>query len=152
MLHIHSDRQTDRQTDKFNNATLNAPPNEEAFLSYKQEKALVACLIPNRAVNEARRPHTCSRPCAFEKTLTKTKPPPTRSRRTKNTPRNPQHPGDRIRLQTACNDTRSTREPILSRCNSSRVCAKRSRAALATSKNQECFHTHRQIQRDRLTD
>ena len=53
-------------------------------------------LITIREVNEARRPYTCSRPCAFEETK-KTK----KIRPTQNTPRNPQQPGDRDYLETA---------------------------------------------------
>ena len=39
----------------------------------------------SREVNEASQRHTCSRPCAFEEK--RRTPPPTKSRRTKNTPR-----------------------------------------------------------------
>ena len=60
----------------------------------------------SREVNEARRPHTCSRPCAFEK---KNEPLPAWSRRTQNTPRNPQQAGDRDHLETACDETRPKR-------------------------------------------
>ena len=49
-------------------------------------------------VNEARRPHTYSRPCAFEEKK-RTLPPP-KSRRTQNTPRNPQQPSERDHLET----------------------------------------------------
>ena len=67
MLHVHTDRQTDQ-----NNGTLYAPRYEEAFLPYRKITASVSslprpCLITSREVNKARRPHTCSRPCAFEK-------------------------------------------------------------------------------------
>ena len=41
----------------------------------------------SREVNEARRPHTSSRPCAFEKKKSGKK---TKKHRTQNTPRNPQ--------------------------------------------------------------
>ena len=62
--------QTSTQTDKLNNGTLYAPRHEEAFLPDRQKMTSVAslpqpCLITSRDVNEARRPHTCSRPYAF---------------------------------------------------------------------------------------
>ena len=60
----------------------------------------------SREVNEARKPHTFSRPYAFEEKKAKKN---TKSRRTQNTPRNPQQPGDRDHLETACNETRPTR-------------------------------------------
>ena len=44
---------------------------------------------------------------AFEEK--KKDPPPTKSRRTQNTPRNPQQTGDRDHLETACDKTRLTR-------------------------------------------
>ena len=64
----------------------------------------------SREVNEARRPHTCSRPCAFQRKKTKKK-----SRRTQNTPRNPQQSSDRDHLEAACDETRPTRSPTLAR-------------------------------------
>ena len=67
-------------------------------------------------------------------------------RRTQNTPRNPQQPGDRDQLETACDETRPTRSPILARFRRSRVCASRPRTALAISKNDECY-TYRQTDR-----
>ena len=60
----------------------------------------------SREVNEARRPHTCSRPCVFEEKKRKKN---TKSRRTQNKPRNPQQPDDRDHLETACNETCPTR-------------------------------------------
>ena len=67
--------------------TLCAPRYEEAFFAHRQKMAPLRmkrlfcpigktrtsvaslprpCLITSREVNEARRTHTCSRPCAFE--------------------------------------------------------------------------------------
>ena len=48
------------------------PGMKSFFCLYRQKTASVAslprpCLIASREVNETRRPHTCSRPCAFEK-------------------------------------------------------------------------------------
>ena len=88
-----------------------------------------------REVNEARRPHTCSRPCSFEEKTGKF----TKSRRTQNTPRNSQEPGDRDHLETACDETRPTRSPVLARFRRSRVCGNRPRPALAIGKNNECY-------------
>ena len=68
-------------------------------------------LITSREVNEERRPHACNRPCALE---AKKRQKSTKSRRT-NTPRNPQQPGDRDHLETACDETRPTRLPMLAR-------------------------------------
>ena len=59
-------------------------------------------LITSREVNEAWQPHTCSRPCAFEEKKTKKN---MKSRRTQNTPRNLQKPGDRDHFETACDET-----------------------------------------------
>ena len=61
-------------------------------------------LNTSREVNEARRPHAFSRPCAFEKKNTHEKPRPTQ-----NTPRKPQQPGDRGQFETARDETRPTR-------------------------------------------
>ena len=55
--------------------------------------------------------------------------------------RYPQQPGDRDNLETARNETRPTRYPILSRFHRYRVCGNRPRTALAIIKNDEC-HTH----------
>ena len=56
-------------------------------------------------MNEAGRPHSCSRPCAFEeKKNTKKSAPPTL-----NTTRNPQQPGDRDHLVKARDETRPAR-------------------------------------------
>ena len=63
----------------------------------------------------------------------------TKSRRTQNTPRNPQQPGDRDHLKTACDETRPTRSPTLVRFHRSRVCGNRPRTALAISKNHESY-------------
>ena len=60
-----------------------------------------------------------------------------KSRRTRNTPRNPQQPGDRDHLETACDETRPTRQPILARFLRSRVCGNRPRTALAISTSRE---------------
>ena len=64
-----------------------------------------------------------------------------RIRPTQNTPRNPQQPGDRVQLETACEETRPKRYLILSRFHRSRVCGNRPRTALAISKNYERY-TH----------
>ena len=93
----------------------------------------------SREVNEARRPHNCSWPCAFEE-----KKPGQKTRKfrsTENTPRKPQQPGDHDRLETACDETRPTRSPTLARFHRCRVCENRPRTALAISKNDECY-TH----------
>ena len=68
-----------------------------------------------------------------------------KNRRTQNTPRNSQQPGDRDHLETACDETRPTRSPTLALFHRSRVCGNRPRTALAMSKNDECYtHVHRQ--------
>ena len=69
MSHIHR---------QINHGTLYAPRHEEAFLPYMQKTSSVAslprpCLLTSREVNEARQPHTCSRPCAFEEKKKKRK-------------------------------------------------------------------------------
>ena len=48
-----------------------------------------------------------------------------------------QKPGDRDHLETACDETRPTRPPILVRFHRARVCGNRPRAALAKSKKHE---------------
>ena len=68
---------------------------------------------------------------------------------TQNTARNPQQPGDRVQLETACEEPRYTREPILSRFHRSRVCGNRPRSALAISKNDKCY-TYTDRRTDRL--
>ena len=67
---------------------------------------MAPCMHPgtSREVNEASRPHTCSKPWAFE-IQTNKKRKKTISRRTQNTPQNPQQPGDRGHLETACDET-----------------------------------------------
>ena len=60
-------------------------------------------------------------------------------RPTQNTPRNPQQPGNRNQLETACDETRPTRYPILARFHRSRVCGNRPRTALEINKNDECY-------------
>ena len=77
----------------------------------------------------------------------------TKSRGTQNTPRNLQQPGDRDHLETACDETRSTRYPTFARFHGPRVYGNRPRKALAISKKHECYtdrHTERQT--DRHTD
>ena len=88
----YTHRQTDRQTDRQTNSKM-AP-----------------CTHPgtSREVNEARWPHTCSRPCAFEEKRNRKKTHEN-VRRTQNTPRNTPQPGDRDQLETACDETRPTR-------------------------------------------
>ena len=51
----------------------------------------------------------------------------TKSHHTQNTPRNSQQPGDRDHLETARDETRPTRYPILARFHRSRVCGNRPR-------------------------
>ena len=75
--------------------------------NYAVDTSDAANPITSREVNEAWRPRTCSRPCAFEEIKAKKKI--TKPRRTQNTPRNPQQPGDRNHLEMACDETRSTR-------------------------------------------
>ena len=62
----------------------------------------------SREVNEARRPYTCSRPCAFEEEKNP-KIKPEKIRPTENTPRKAQQPGDQDHLETARDETRPTR-------------------------------------------
>ena len=78
-------------------------------------------------VDKARRPHTCSRPCAFEGKKNTKKSAAT------NTSRNPQQPGERDHLETACDETRPTRSPRLARFYRSGVCGNPRRTALAIS-------------------
>ena len=54
-------------------------------------------------------------------------------RPTQNAPRNPQQPGDRDHLETACDEARLTRSPTLAHFHRSRVCGNRPRAAFAIS-------------------
>ena len=79
MLHTHAHT----PTDKFNNGTLYATRNEETFLPEGKND-----LITSIEENEARRPHTCSRPCVFEE-KTKLKKKQYKSRSTENAPRKP---------------------------------------------------------------
>ena len=72
-------------------------------------------------------------------------------RPTQNTPRNPQQPGDRDHLETAIDETRPTRLPILARFHRFRVCGNRLRTALAISKNDECY-TYTDRQTDKLNN
>ena len=70
-----------------------------------------------------------------------------KSRLTKKSLREPQQPGDRDHLETACDETRPTRSPTLARFRRSRVCENRRRTALVISRNDECYthtrkHTH----------
>ena len=60
----------------------------------------------SREVNEARRPHICSRLCAFEEKKNRKKTHG-KSDRTQNTPRNPR-PGDRDHLETVYDETGPT--------------------------------------------
>ena len=83
--------------------------------------------VTSREVHEARLPHTCSRPCAFEVKRTKKNeiPPDTKKAHHEIYP---QQPGDRDHLETACSETRPTRWPILAPfLHRSRVCGKRPR-------------------------
>ena len=78
----------------------------------------------------------------------------TKSRRTQSTPRNPQQPGDRDHLETACDETRPTRSPILACFRRSRVCGNQPHSALVISKTTNVTLTHRHTDRhtDRETD
>ena len=100
MIHTHAHT----PTDKFNNGNLYAIRNEEAFLPEGKND-----LITSIAENEARRPHTCSRPCVFEekRKLKKEhkKIPLDRKRSTKAI----QQPCDRNQLETASDETPPTR-------------------------------------------
>ena len=110
--------------------------------------AFMAERAGSREVNEARRPHTCSRPCAFEEKKKPKKKKHEKIRPTENTPRKPRQPGDHDRLETACDQTHPTRLPTLARFHRSRVCGNRPRTALAISKNDECYtYTDRQTDR-----
>ena len=77
----HTDRHTDRQTN-----SIMAPcthPGMKRLFCLKAKNGLIMkrffCpngLITSREVKEARRPHTCSRPCAFEEKTKRTKKNP----------------------------------------------------------------------------
>ena len=101
--------------------------------------AFMANHAGGKEVNEARRSHTCSRPCTFKEK--KSLKDDEKIRPTENTPRKPQQPGDHDRLKTACNETRLTRSPTLARFHRSGDCGNRPRTALAIIKNDECY-TH----------
>ena len=58
-------------------------------------------------------------------------------RQTLNTPRNLQQAGDRDHLDTMCDETPRTRQPILARFNRSWVCGNRPRTALVISTSRE---------------
>ena len=74
----------------------------------------------SREVNEARWPHTCSGPYAFEE-KEEEKKRGKKIRPAHNTPRNPQQPGDRVHVETACEETRPARHPTLTIFHRSRV-------------------------------
>ena len=122
-------------------AMIKSPILWTTYLYYNQvTHTIVKLLTTSREVNEARWPHTC-RPCAFEKKKTG------KFRPTQNTQRNPQQPDHRVQLETACDEIRPMRWPILSRFHRFRVFGNRPRTALAISKNDECYthaHTYRQ--------
>ena len=63
----------------------------------------------------------------------KNKQKETKSRRTQNTPRSPQQPGDRDHLETARDETRPTGQPVLPHFSKSRVSGNRTRPPLAIS-------------------
>ena len=90
----------------------------------------------SREVKEARQPHTCSRPCAFEEKKKDEKIHPTQI-----TPRNPHQPSDPNHLETDREEMRPTRWPILAQFHRYRVCESRPRTALAISKTDE-GHTY----------
>ena len=63
---------TDRRADELKSGTLYALRYEKAFCPKGKKTTSVAllprpCLNTSREVNEARGPHTCTRPCAFER-------------------------------------------------------------------------------------
>ena len=97
---------------------------------------MAPCTHPgtSREVKEARRPHTCSRSCAFEEKETKKK---------RKIPPHPKHTTKsaaarrRDHLETACDETRPTRSPTLARFHRSRVCGNRHRTALEISTSRE---------------
>ena len=60
-----------------------------------------------------------------------------------NTPRNSQQPGDRYHLETAREETRPTRYPILARFHKFRVCGNRPRTALAINTSREVNEARR---------
>ena len=112
----------------------------------------------SRYLNEARRPHTCSRPCAFEEKKTKKKtrkipPLPKTHHGIASSPANATHSRRRAtkHVSHALVHTRP-------RFHRFRVCENRPRTALAISKKDECYtyiHTYilrTYIQTDRLTD
>ena len=78
---------------------------------------MAPCTHPgtSREVNEARRPHTCSRPCVFEEEKKIERKKNTNNSAPPKTPRYPQQPCHREQLETARDETRPTRQPILAR-------------------------------------
>ena len=113
----------------INNGTLYAPRYGEAFLpkGKKRPRSLrslgLASLLVERYMRQGTA-RTCSRPCAFEekKTNKKKHEMPLNTKKTHHGI-NPQQPGNRDHLETACDETRPTRQPILARfLHTSRVC------------------------------
>ena len=102
MLHIH----TGRQTDYLNNGTLYAPRYEEAFFFLLAKDA---SLIGYRGKRSKAASCLQQAVCVRKKKNEEKKKTRNKSRRTRNTPRNPQQPGDRDHLETACDETRPTR-------------------------------------------
>ena len=106
------------------------------------------CLITSREVSEASSPLTCSRPGAFEEKDEFVKKTET-IRPTQNTPLNPQQPGDRAQVETACEQTRATLWPILSRFHRSGFW----KSASSSSRNQRkrrVVHTHAHTQTNQI--
>ena len=98
----------------------------------------------NREVKEVRRPHTCSRPCAFEekksrKKKTKKSTPPGTHHESRSSPANATTSRRRAKK-------RPTRSPTLVRFHRCRVCGNRPRTAVAISKNKlfNVTHTYQQ--------
>ena len=88
-----------------------------------------------REGNEARRPHICGRPCVSKINSERKN---SKSCRTQNTPRKTQQqPGDHANFETAGEETRHTRQPILTRFYISRVCGNRPRTDHAITKYHE---------------
>ena len=87
------------QSVKMMNVTHTLPDTDRQTDS-QINKMMASCTHPgnSREVNEARRPHTCSRPCALGKRKSKIKHEQICP--TQDTTRNPQQPGDRDYLET----------------------------------------------------
>ena len=102
----------------------------------------------SREVNEARRPRTCSRPCAFEE----------KKSRQKKSRKNPPHRKHTTKATAARRPPPASRRHVMKHVPRVRphspasidpgFCGNRPRTALAISKNDEC-HTYTDRQTDR---